>query len=142
MKKYLALLPLCLFVQFAFSQVKHPKDKQQIISVCNQFMGIFQKGKFSEAFDLMKPYTVIEDYKLDTLAAKAAKQVKELSPSFGKMLSFELTQEKTVKSTLSHVYYLLKFEQSYLKFRFELYNNGESWTITGFKYNQDADDLF
>jgi len=142
MKRSLVLLTGCLLSQLAFSQIKHPRLKQEIITVCNQFMGTFQKGKFSEAFDLLKPYTVIEDYKLDTLANTAANQVKNLSSTYGKMLSFELVQEKTVKSTLSHLYYLLKFQQSYLKFRFELYNNGETWTITGFKYNDDPDDVF
>jgi hypothetical protein len=39
------------------------------------------------------------------------------------------------------MHYLLKFEQSYLKFRFALYNNGENWTITGLKCEEDADDL-
>jgi hypothetical protein len=142
MKKPLLLLPLCLLVQFAFCQVKHPKIKQDVITVCNQFMDTFQKSKFAAAFDLLKPYTVIEDYKLDTLANKAALQVKGLSSTNGKMLSYELVQEKTVKSTLSRLYYLLKFEQSYLKFRFTLYNNGEDWTITGIKYAEDVDDLF
>ena len=142
MKRHLLLLSLCLLGHLAFCQVKHPKNKQEIIGVCDQFMDAFKKSKFSEAFDLIKPYSVIEDYKLDTLAISTAQQIKDLSPSFGKMLSYELVQEKTVKSTLSHVDYLLKFEQSYLKFRFTLYNNGENWTITGFKYDVDADDLF
>jgi hypothetical protein len=142
MKKYLLLFSFSFFAQLAFCQIKHPKTKQEITGVCNQFMDAFKKSRFTEAFDLLKPYCVIEDYKLDTLANTSAQQIKDLSPSYGKMLSYELVQEKTAKSTLSRLYYVLKFEKAFLKVRFTLYNNGENWTITGFKYDEEADDLF
>src|SRR5258708_32460132 len=102
------ILFLLLLSQFALCQVNHPKSKQELIAVCDKFMDAFRKGKCTEAYDLIKPYTVIEDYKLDTLASKSTKQMLALSDSYGKAISFEQVSEKPVKNTLSRVIYLLK----------------------------------
>ena len=142
MSKLSFLLVLLLSWQFAFSQINHPKNKQELIGVCDKFMDIFRSGKYQDAFNLIKPYTVIEDYKLDTLAKSAREQMIGLSSSFGKAISFEQISEKPVKSSLSRLLYILKFEKSFLRFRFILYNNGEGWTITGVKYDTQLDDLF
>ena len=142
MKKFCLLFALVLSFGFSFGQVKHPKTKQEIIAVCNKFMDTFQKGKYSEAFDLMKPYTVIEDYKLDTLTNTAKAQMISVNNSYGKTIGFELVSEKAASLSLLKVTYILKFEQSVLKFRFVLYNNELGWTIIKFKYDADIDDLF
>ena len=142
MKKFCLLFALVLSFEFSFGQVKHPKTKQEIIAVCNKFMDTFQKGRYSEAFDLMKPYTVIEDYKLDTLAKTAKAQMISVNKVYGKTLGFELVSEKVASPSLLRVAYILKFEQSVLKFRFILYNNEIGWTIIKFKYDEEIDDLF
>ena len=129
-------------MQMVFSQVKRPKNKQEMVTVCDQFMQSFAKGKYFEAFDLVKPYTVIEDYKLDTLAAKAAKTMEYLLEAYGKVLSYELVLEKPVKLTLSRLTYLLKFQKLYLKLQFTMYNNGEGWTFIHFKWDDEIEDLF
>jgi len=128
--------------QFVAAQVKHPTNKMEIIGVCTKFMGIFKNEKFSEAFDLLKPYSVIEDYKLDTLAKTAKDQMLSLSSSYGKIISYEELSEKDIKVSLIQLVYLLKFERDFLKFTFILYNNGTGWTVTDFKYNNEVDDLF
>lgn len=136
------ILFLLLLGQCALCQVNHPKTKQELIAVCDKFMDAFRKGKYTEAYDLIKPYTVIEDYKLDTLARKSTRQMLALTETYGKMISFELVSEKPVKFTLSRVISLLKFEKSFLRFRWILYNNESGWTIENFKYDEEMDDLF
>src|SRR5579864_2811245 len=136
------ILFLLLLGQCALCQVNHPKTKQELIAVCDKFMDAFRRGKCTEAFDLIKPYTVVEDYKLDTLARKATAQMIALTGSYGKVISVEQVSEKPVKNTLSRVIYLLKFEKSFLRFRLILYNNESWWTIQNFKYDEGLDDLF
>ena len=142
MLKLSFLLILVTSCQSTFCQINHPKNKQEIIGICDKFMDTFKNGKYTEAFDLIKPYTVIEDYKLDTLAYKAKQQMISLSSSFGKVLSTELIVQKVGKNTLSKLIYVLKFEKSFLKFSFVLYNNGNGWSITNFKYDEEMDELF
>ncbi len=135
-----ALLTLCS--QFSMCQVKHPTNKQEIIGVCATFMESFKNEKFQEAFNLLKPYSVIENYQLDTIANTAKGQVQALNSSYGKIISYEALPEKNIKTSLVQLNYLLKFEHDYLRFSFVLYNNGTGWTITNFKYNSEIDDLF
>ena len=142
MKKFYLLFALVLSFGISYGQVKHPKTKQEIIAICDKFMDTFQKGRYADAFDLMKPYTVIEDYKLDTLANTAKEQMISVNKIYGKTLGFELVSEKAASPALLKVTYILKFEQSVLKFRFILYNNELGWTIIKFKYDVEIDDLF
>jgi hypothetical protein len=142
MPKLTFILFFSLLSQFALCQVNHPKSKQELIAVCDKFMDAFRKGKCTEAYDLIKPYTVIQDYQLDTLAGKSTKMMIALASTYGKAISFEQASEKPVKNTLSRVMYLLKFEKSFLRFRFILYNNESGWTITKFEYDEGIDDLF
>lgn len=142
MAKIYFLVIIVLSNQFSFGQINHPINKQDLIVVCTKFMETFKSEKYTEAFDLLKPYSVIEDYKMDTMAIATPEQMKTLSGSYGKMISFEQLSAKEVKGSLVKLVYLLKFEQYYLKFCFILYNNGGGWTITNFKYNDEIDDLF
>ena len=142
MLKLSCLLLLSLLCLSSFCQVNHPKTKQELISVCDKFMDKFKSGKIDEAFEYIKPFSVIEDYKLDTLAKNTKETMIGLSGSYGKMISVEQISEKLVKTFLSRLTYVLKFEKFYLKFRFILYNSGAGWTITSFKYADDIDDLF
>jgi len=142
MPRLIFILLLSLPGQIALCQVNRPKNKQELIAVCDKFMDAFKKGKCTEAYDLIKPYTVIQDNQLDTLAAKSTRQMIALTATYGKAISYELVSEKAVKLTLSRVIYLLKFEKSFLRFRFILYNNEDGWTIENFKYDELMDDLF
>ena len=142
MPRLIFILLLSVLSQVAVCQVSHPKSKQELIAVCDKFMDAFKRGNCTEAYDLIKPYTVIEDYKLDTLAAKSTKQMMGLTSSYGKVISYEQVSEKPVKLVLTRVMYLLKFEKSFVRFRFILYNNESWWTITKFEYNEGIDDLF
>lgn len=142
MSRLTFILFLSLLGQVALCQVNRPKNKQELIAVCDKFMDAFKRGKCSEAYDLIKPYTVLPDNQLDTLAGKSTRQMIALGETYGKAISYELVSEKPVKNTLSRVIYLLKFEKSFLRFRFILYNNESGWTIENFKYDEAMDDLF
>lgn len=137
----IGVLLLVLNSQFSFGQVKHPINKQEIIGICAKFMETFRNEKFQDAFDMIKPYSVIEDYKLDTMANTTKASMKSISTSYGKIISYEDISERDVKNSLIQLNYLLKFEQYFLKVTFILYNNGSGWTITNFKYNDEIDDL-
>jgi hypothetical protein len=141
MHKLIAAL-LFFAVNTTSAQSRHPKTKEEIIGVCNKFMDAFRDGNYGLAFGTIKPYSVIESYKLDTITGRARAQMAMASRAYGKALSYEEVSEKEVKSSVIRLVYILKFEKSFLKFVFLLYNNGSGWSITSFDYSENSDDLF
>lgn len=113
------------------------KDKERIDNVCNQFMQAFAAGKTSESLALLKENSVIDHSTIDSLQAKINTQVNTLFTAYGKILSSEFIIERKVKGFIAKRFYILKFDNYYLKFSFTLYNNGKNWTITNFEYNED-----
>lgn len=117
------------------------KDKERIDKVCDKFMQTFAEGKVSNALQLLKQNTVMTPASIDTLQVTISNQVNNLFPVYGKMLSSEFIIERKVKDFISKRFYILKFDKSYLKFDFTLYNNGNGWTITSFTYNEELLEL-
>jgi hypothetical protein len=142
LKSSLLLLLFTCISKISSSQLVHPQTKQEIIGVCDKFMTTFKEGKYDSAFDRIKPYSAIEDEKLDTLASVITKQMAEVTRAYGKVLSYEEISEKDAKNSLIQLIYLAKYDKFFLKFTFTLYNNGKGWTIAGFDYNQKVDDIF
>jgi hypothetical protein len=142
MRKLVAMAMLFLSVKSSLAQRIHPQNKQEIIAICDKFMDAFKDGKFTDAYEYLKQYSVISDNTLDTLAAYSKDRMNSLREPFGKSLSFEQISERPVKNSLINLIYILKFERSFLKFRFILYNNGSGWTISTFDYSDQVDDLF
>jgi hypothetical protein len=137
-----------IFVAFLFcllfscSLLQGDKGKSHADTVCDNFMQALAEGKIPAATQLLKQNSVIEPSAIDTLQQTAAQQMKTLVNAWGKVYSWEFVGEHKVKDVVAKRYYLLKFERSYLKFDFTLYNNGVNWTITNFEYNYDSADLF
>ena len=142
MQKSILFLLIVLASKVSFSQQNHPQNKQELIAVCTKFMDAFKSGKYDDAFQNLKSYTAIEDYKIDTLLKTVKGQMTNISSVYGKTLSYEEVSEKDVKNSLVKLVYLVKFEKFYIKFFFILYNNGSYWTVTNVKYTEDITDLF
>jgi hypothetical protein len=141
MHKLIAVL-LFFAVNGTSAQVKHPKTKEEIIGVCNKFMDAFKTGDYGLAFGTIKPYSVIEPYKLDTITGRVRTQMAGAIRVYGKAISYDEVSEKQVKGSILRLVYLLKFEKFFLKVVFVLYNNGNGWSITSFDYSENVDDLF
>jgi hypothetical protein len=117
------------------------KDKERIDNVCDSFMKSFAEGKISKSLQLLKQNSVLSSASIDSLQVTIANQVSNLFPAYGKMLSFEFIAERKIKDFIAKRFYILKFEQYYLKFDFTLYNNGNGWTITSFNCNDELIEL-
>jgi hypothetical protein len=141
MGKLTSTLLFCFFSFISFAQIKIDKDKEIINSVCEKFMMKFRDGNISEAMQLLKDNSVMSHDAIDTLQVTVLEQVNTVFPSFGKTISYEFIIEKKVKNFIAKRFYILKFENYYLKFDFTLYNSGNDWTITNFNYNQDLIEL-
>mgnify|MGYP003406546593 CR=1 FL=1 len=61
---------------------------------------------------------------------------------YGKIVGYELIEEKTLKNALARRKYILKFEFYFLTFDFILYNNNTGWTVSNFYYKDETKELF
>jgi hypothetical protein len=133
---------LLVSCKFEFGQENHLATKAEMMAVCNKFMAAFRNKKYTEAFRGLKPYSYIEPFKMDTLAATSSRQMSDFIKENGDMLSYEIVSEKDVKDSFIRLTYLAKFKRWYIRFVFVLYNNGGGWAITKFDYDQKVDELF
>ena len=134
MIKNICVILLVSVTIFSCEQTK--PEKERINSVCDKFMQNFKEGKISDALQLLKQYSIIPSESIDSLGGTITKQMDRIFPSYGKMLSYEFINERRIKDFIAKRFYILKFEEYYLKFDFTLYNNGTRWTITNFNYDE------
>ena len=133
-----------LVILFSCGQTKIVKDndKERLDLVCDKFMQAFRAGNIPEPMQLLKKNSVIDDStECDTLQVKIDDQMTKLIPAYGNIRSYEFVSEHKIKNIIAKRFYILKFDKYYLKFDFTLYNKGEGWTITNFKFDDDILEL-
>ncbi len=116
-------------------------DKERIDSVCNKFMQTFKEGNLPEAFELLKPNSVMSRSSIDTLQNKVTILINNVLPSYGKVGSYEFIIERKIKDFITKRFYILKFDKFYWKFDFTIYKSNKGWTITGFTCNEELIEL-
>ena len=79
---------------------------------------------------------------IDDLDKTVNEQMNNIQVNYKKIVGYELIEEKDLKNVLARRRYILKFELYFLTFDFYLYNNGTSWTISGFYYMDEQKALF
>lgn len=132
-----------LFVSlFSYGQVITDTGRTSMNAVCDRFMQTFQAGKFSEAVQLLKKNSTMGNSFIDDLDRTVNEQMNNIQVNYKKIVGYELIEEKELKNVLARRRYILQFELYFLTFDFYLYNNGSSWTISGFYYMDDQKGLF
>ena len=79
---------------------------------------------------------------IDDLDKTVNEQMNNIQVNYKKIVGYELIEEKDLKNVLARRRYILKFELYFLTFDFYLYNNGTTWTISGFYYMDEQKALF
>ncbi len=105
-------------------------------------MQTFSKGRFTEAIQMLKPISVLGNEQIDSLTQTVKMQMANITPGYGKIITYEYVGEQSIKDFLFKRIYLLQLEKFYLKFTFTIYKSSLGWTITSFIYNEEIDELF
>ncbi len=131
------------FSLIACGQKNQPidKDKERIDKVCDIFMEMFADGKTADALELLKKNTVMTASSIDTLKLAITNQINEYFPAYGRILSANFVIERNIKDYIAKRFYILRFDNYYLKFDFTLYKGSNGWTITAFKYDEELIEL-
>lgn len=134
------ILGLTFFVSSGQSKMFTTRDS--INTFCDKVMQTLVDGKYSIAIQMFRQRSVMDATVIDKVDKTLNDQMPGILPYYGKILSYELVEEKFLKNTLSRKRYILKFENYFLSFDFVLYSNGTGWTVSNFYYKDETKDLF
>jgi len=139
------IIPVVIFsmILIGCKQDSQPidKDKAQLDKVCDLFMQLFKDGQPHNALELLKKNTILSSGTIDTLQTTIDEQINNYFISYGKMLSYEFVTERKIKDFLSRRFYILRFDNYYLKFEFTIYKTANGWKLTGLNYNGEIAEL-
>ena len=134
-----ALLSLLFFVSSGQSKFT-TKDSLNVF--CDKVMQTIMDGKYSTAIQLFRQKSVMDATVIDNVDKTLNDQMANILPYYGKIMGYELVDEKFLKNTVTRRRYILQFEYYFLSFDFVLYNNSKGWTVSHFYYKDDTKELF
>lgn len=142
MRKLIGVVILSIFFSVSYGQSKSYTTKDSINMFCDKVMQTLVDGKYSAAIQMFKQKSVMDETVIDKIDKTLNDQMPGILPYYGKILSYELVEEKQLKNVLTRKRYILKFEYYFLSFDFVLYNNGSGWTVSNFYYKDETKELF
>lgn len=142
MRKLISVIILSIFFSVSYGQSKMFTTKDSINLFCDKVMQTLVDGKYSAAIQMFRQRSVMDASVIDNVDKTLNDQMPGILPYYGKILSYELVEERFLKNALSRKRYILKFENYFLSFDFVLYNNGSGWTVSNFYYKDETKELF
>ena len=142
MRKLISVIILSIFFSVSYGQSKMYTSRDSINLFCDKVMQTLVDGKYSAAIQMFSQKSVMDAAVINNIDKTLNDQMPGILPYYGKILSYELVEEKLLKNTLARKRYILKFENYFLSFDFVLYNNGTGWTVSNFYYKDETKELF
>lgn len=109
---------------------------------CDKVMQTIVDGKYSQAIQLFTQKSVMDGSVINNIDKTLNDQMPNILPYYGKIVGYELIEEKSLKNALALRKYILKFEYYFLTFDFILYNNNTGWSVSNFYYKDETKALF
>ncbi|MBL7703288.1 MAG: hypothetical protein JNM14_13640 [Ferruginibacter sp.] len=131
----------CLIFSASSAQSKYT-TRDSLNNFCDKVMQTIVDGKYSEAIQLFTQKSVMDGSVINNIDKTLNDQMPGILPYYGKILSHELIEEKSLGKALARRKYILKFEFYFLTFDFILYNNNTGWTVSNFYYKDETKELF
>jgi len=134
-----AILSLAFFMSSAQSKFT---TRDSLNSFCDKVMQTIADGKYSQAIQMFTQKSVMDGSVINNIDKTLNDQMPNILPYYGKIMGYDLIEEKSLKNALARRKYILKFEYYFLTFDFVLYNNNTGWTISNFYYKDETKELF
>ena len=99
-------------------------------------------GQTKEAFESIKPYWPLDAFTIDGLAETTSEQVPMLTETFGKITGYEFVGSETLGNSGHLETFLIKYQQSALRFYIVFYNSGDGWIVNSLSWDDKWDILF
>jgi hypothetical protein len=141
MKKIIGTVILSLAFIISLGQSRYT-TRDSLNVFCDKVMQTLTEGKYSAAIQLFNLRSEMDAGVIDNIYKTMNEQMPNILPYYGKIVGYELIEEKTLGKALARRKYILKFENYFLTFDFVLYNNNKGWTVSHFYYKDETKELF
>ncbi|MCK4466627.1 MAG: hypothetical protein KAU83_13020 [Bacteroidales bacterium] len=118
------------------------KEISETKSLSNEIMRHFLKEEFTKGLDIAKEYWPLPPIEIDSLANQIKTQWSIVQQRFGKPTGMELVREERIGKSFVSFYYLHKFENHAIYWKFTYYKPKNEWKINAITFKDDFDFLF
>ena len=118
------------------------KEISETKSLSNKIMQHFVKEEFTKGLNIAKTYWPLPPVEIDGLANQINTQWSVVRNRFGNPTGMEFIKEERIGKSFVRFYYLHKFENHAIYWRFTFYKPKKEWKINGITFKDDLDSLF
>jgi hypothetical protein len=118
------------------------KDISETKSLSNKIMQHFLKAEFVKGLNIAKAYWPLPPVEIDGLANKINTQWSIVQKRFGKPTGIEFIKEERLGKSFVRFYYLHKFENHAIYWKFTYYKPKNEWKVNSITFRDDLDFLF
>ena len=118
------------------------KNIPETKSLSNKIMQYFLKAEFDKGLNIAKVHWPLPPVEIDGLANQINTQWSVVQQRFGKPTGLELIKEERLGKSFVRFYYLHKFENHAIYWRFTYYKPKNEWKVNGITFQDDLDFLF
>jgi hypothetical protein len=148
----IAVLSLNAFATPSFSinpgesnETPHAQPLTKISDVktlCDMFMAKLTDDDARGAFTILRPYSSVALGDFENYVSQASRVIESVRPDYGKIIGYQMIQEKNVHNAVLRYTYLLKFEKHALRWMFYFYNSDDEWLFNEFNVDNKLKELF
>jgi len=111
-------------------------------TLTDQVMAKVASGDIEGGLLLMKPYLVIPESEFNVMLEQTKLQLPVMQARFGKVVSAEFIQEKTVGKSLLQIVQIQKFEKHIMRWNFIFYSPNGKWVLNTFNFDDNIRSMF
>ena len=111
-------------------------------SLSHKIMQHFLKSEFVEGLNIAKAHWPLPPVEIDGLANKINTQWSMVQQRFGKPTGIEFIKEERLGKSFVRFYYLHKFENHAIYWKFTYYKAKNKWKVNGITFRDDLEFLF
>lgn len=141
MKKLIFALLLCSGSLMA-QKIQTLATTKDVDNQVARFMAQMKQQEFAEAFAALKPFWPLQTTVVDDLANTTIEQLSQLGPLYGKLIGAELVNSEKCGTFGYLVQYVLKYENSALRYSFYYYNGGSGWMVNSVSFDDKWEKFF
>lgn len=140
--RYLRIILFMLLLPGSPLQAAELTSKAQTRQFADQTVGLFLEEKFAAAFGNAKLYWPLPQVEIDGLVNQVKQQWPIVQQRFGRPVGMEFIREEAIGESFLRYYYLHKFKNHAIYWRFDFYKPESVWKINSILFLDSLDDLY
>ncbi|HYR28585.1 MAG TPA: hypothetical protein VEU30_08970 [Thermoanaerobaculia bacterium] len=145
-KRALVVLALAFGLSAAAQEAAAPvpplKSVADARKLADKAMGLFQKEKLAEGYDVLKPYWPLPPIEIDSIANTTATQWPIVEQRYGASIGTEFLTEQPLGNSFVRLIYLQKFERHAIRWVFIFYKPNDRWIVNSFSFDDSISAMF